>query len=175
MVKPAKRAGKALEAARPVEVIGWRETVAMPELGIAAIVAKIDTGARTSALHTDGLTPYLQDGEPWIGFRVPLRDGRSWARCAARIADQRPIKNTSGIAETRYVIETALVLGRRRWTIEVSLADRTTMALPLILGRTAIRRRRVVVDPGRSFLAGSPGRDPAGKHRQPPRRERTRP
>jgi hypothetical protein len=163
MAKPGTRPDTALPvaAARPRDVIGWRETIAMPGLGIASMTAKIDTGARTSALHAEGLAPFERDGERWIGFRVPQDDGRTWVACAARIADQRSIKNTGGIAQTRYVIETALVLGRRQWTIEVSLADRTTMALSLILGRTAIRRRRVVVDPGHSFLAGPPtGRTP---------------
>jgi hypothetical protein len=175
---------------RPRDVIGWRETVAMPDLGVAAMAAKIDTGARTSALHAEALRPVLRDGERWIRFRVPLDDGGAWVDCAARIADQRPIKNTGGIAQVRYVIDTTLVIGRHRWTIEVSLADRTEMALPLILGRTAIRRRRVLVDPGRSFLAGPPvghvrigkaasrPHEPTGAfegHRPEPHHERTKP
>lgn len=174
---------------RPRHVIGWRETVAMPDLGVAGMTAKVDTGARTSALHTEGLTPFVRDGERWIRFRVPLDDG-AWVDCAARIADQRPIKNTGGVAQVRYVIDTTLVIGRHRWTIEVSLADRTEMALPLILGRTAIRRRRVLVDPGRSFLAGPPighvrikkaasrPHEPTGAftgRRPEPRHERTKP
>jgi hypothetical protein len=152
MAKPVKRA----DTARPVHVVGWRETIALPALRIAGMTAKIDTGARTSALHAEDLAPFERDGDPWIGFRVPMAESRTWVACAARIADQRSIKNTGGIAEIRYVIETTLVIGRHRWTIEVSLANRTEMTLPLILGRTAIRRRRVVVDPGRSFLAGPP-------------------
>lgn len=152
MAKPGKRT----DTARPVHVIGWRETIALPALGIAGMTAKIDTGARTSALHAEDLAPFERDGEHWIGFRVPLDDSRAWVECAAQIADQRSIKNTGGIAQIRYVIETTLMVGRHRWTIEVSLADRTEMTLSLILGRTAIRRRRVVVDPGRSFLAGPP-------------------
>ena len=87
------------------------------------------------------------------------------ARHEARLVDQRPIKNTSGIPETRLVIETTLVLGARRWRIEASLANRENMEFELILGRTAIRRRRLLVDPGRSFLAGPPvGRPGATKH-----------
>lgn len=154
----------------------------MPDLGLAGITAKIDTGARTSALHAEDLKPHLRDGERWIEFRVPLDDRRTWVACAARITDQRPVKNTSGIPETRTMIETTLVIGHHRWTIEVSLADRTEMALPLILGRTAIRRRRVLVDPGRSFLAGPPvGRiqkknagSPLRKHRLKDHRRKPR-
>ena len=136
--------------------IGWRENVSLPELGIPSIRAKIDTGARTSALHAIDIEPFERDGELWVEFHSVLPHSPRKNRCAARVLDQREIKNTSGIAEMRYVITTTLLLGSRHWHIELSLADRGNMGFDLILGRTAIRRHAIVVDPGRSFLAGPP-------------------
>ena len=133
--------------------IGWRELVALPDLGITEMKAKIDTGARTSALNATKIDVFEKDGEEWVSFVVPRwgRDPRT-----ARLVDQRPIKNTSGIPERRMVIETTLLLGAHRWRIEASLANREKMEFDLILGRTAIRRHALLVNPGRSFLAGTP-------------------
>lgn len=150
-------------SARERQVIGWREMVGLPELGVSALRAKIDTGARTSALHAIDLKPFEKDGAQWIGFHVAQRGQPRSRRCSARVIDERQIKNTSGVSEQRYVIETLLVLGQRRWRIEVSLANREQMGFELILGRTAIRRRRLLVDPGRSFLAGPPDSTPPGQ------------
>jgi hypothetical protein len=138
--------------------IGWREMVGLPDLGIGKLKAKIDTGARTSALHAVELAPFVRDGAEWIAFTVPVSGSRRRLRSEAPVVDQRPIRNTSGVAEPRFVIETTLVLGRRHWLIEVSLANREEMEFDLILGRTAIRRHRLLVHPGRSFLAGDPMR-----------------
>lgn len=134
--------------------IGWREEVALPDLHIARLKAKVDTGARTSALHAENVERFARGGLAWVRFSVPL--AAAAGRIEAPVADEREIRNTSGQAERRIVIRTTLVLGRRRWPIEVSLADRTEMAFDLILGRTALRGRRLCVDPGRSFLAGPP-------------------
>ena len=147
--------------------IGWREMVALPDLGIARLKAKIDTGARTSALHAVELAPFVRDGAGWIAFTVPLTGTRRRLRSEAPVVDQRPIRNTSGVAEARFVIETMLVLGRRHWLIEVSLANREEMEFDLILGRTAIRRHRLLVHPGRSFLAGDPMRLRGAAARRP--------
>lgn len=136
----------------PPLLIGWREAVALPELGIARLTAKIDTGARTSALHATRIRPFDRDGARWVRFHVPHAGLARAVTCEAPLIDRREIKNTSGIPQERLVIETLLVLGGRKWRIEVSLADRGAMTNPLILGRTAIRRRRILVDAGRSFL-----------------------
>ncbi len=137
-------------------IIGWRETVGLPELGIVRLRAKIDTGARTSALHAVDLVPIERDGIPWIEFNVPLAGEPRTKRYAAPIADEREIKNTSGKPERRYVIKLVLVMGNRHWHIDVSLADREKMKFDMILGRTAIRSRKLFVDPGKSFLLGPP-------------------
>jgi hypothetical protein len=137
-------------------LIGWRERVGFPQLGLPLVEAKIDTGARTSALHATKITEFERDGAPWVRFHIP-HAGKLHARnCEAPLIDWRSIKNTSGLGQDRHVIETMLVLGTRRWRIEVSLTDRASMKLPLILGRTAIRRRAILVDAGKSYLAGAP-------------------
>ena len=137
-------------------LIGWRERIALPELGISMVQAKIDTGARTSALHATRVRRFEKDGAEWVRFHIPHASGLKARDVEAPLVDQRQIKNTSGLGEDRLVIETLLILGDRRWHIEVSLADRTTMAMPIILGRTAIRKRGILVDAGKSFLAGKP-------------------
>lgn len=155
MAKTPLRLERPSHLARPATV-GWREIVSLPDLGVSRLKAKVDTGARTSALHAVDLAPFERAGLRWIAFRVPSGGAPPQGRSEAIVVDERPIKNTSGIPETRIVIETTLVLGRRHWIIEVSLADRGEMEFDLILGRTAIRRHRLLVNPGRSFLAGEP-------------------
>jgi hypothetical protein len=141
---------------QPPMLIGWRERIALPELGISLLQAKIDTGARTSALHATRLTRFEKDGAEWVRFHIPHASGLAARDVEAPLVDRRQIKNTSGKGENRIVIETLLVLGARQWRIEVSLADRSEMAMPIILGRTAIRKRGLLVDAGKSFLAGKP-------------------
>tara|TARA_R110002124_G_scaffold62609_5_gene171093 strand:+ start:1669 stop:2130 length:462 start_codon:yes stop_codon:yes gene_type:complete len=147
---------QATQALRADKIIGWREHVGLPDLGIALLQAKIDTGARTSALHAIDLQTFDKEGECWISFHVPHRGRHKDQRQSAKILDEREIRNTSGVPEMRYVIATKLALGRRRWRIEVSLADREQMKFDLILGRTAIRRHNMLVAPGKSFLVGLP-------------------
>lgn len=146
-------------------LIGWRERIAMPELGVGLMQAKIDTGARTSALHATRLRRFERDGVEWVRFHIPHASGLTARDCEAPLVDRRAIKNTSGLGEDRLVIETLLIIGGRRWRIEVSLADRSAMAMPIILGRTAIRKRGILVDAGKSYLAGMPL--PTGDARQP--------
>ena len=137
--------------------IGWRELVDLPELGASNIRAKIDTGARTAALHAEAIETFQRDGSDWVRFILPgdnpTDDGRV---CEAPVSDVRDIKNTSGVPERRTIINTSLRLGGRRWRIDLSLANRAQMGFELILGRKSIRRRKLVVNPGRSFLAGAP-------------------
>ncbi|PWE33392.1 ATP-dependent zinc protease [Maritimibacter sp. 55A14] len=151
---PARGTGLPAAQRRPRQDIGWREDVGLPDLGISRLKAKVDTGARTSALHAENVELDERDGKLWVSFTVPHAGAAG--RVSAPVLDERDIRNTSGRPERRYVIRTALILGRRRWKIDVSLADRTEMAFDLILGRTAIRGRRISVNPGRSFLAGPP-------------------
>ena len=112
--------------------IGWREHVALPELGIHSMRAKIDTGARTSALSTSDLEQFERDGRTWVRFSLPA-GRKSKGRYEAPLADIRDIKNTGGVAETRPIIETTIVLGKRAWVIEISLADRENMQFDMIV------------------------------------------
>lgn len=138
------------------QVIGWREHIILPDFGSVELDAKIDTGARTSALHAVDLTVERRNGEEWVSFHVPYLGEPRSVRHRARIFDRRKIRNTSGIAQLRYVIRTALVLGNRQWQIEVSLTDREQMKFDMILGRTAIRHKGLLVAPGKSYLTGTP-------------------
>jgi hypothetical protein len=134
-------------------IIGWKEKVSLPDLGISQLEAKIDSGAKTSALHAVDLRPFEQDGETLISFSVPLTHHRKVVRCTVPVADQRAVKNTSGEWSTRFFIRTTLLLGSLEWLIELSLADRERMDYDIIVGRTAIKGRRILIDPQRTFLA----------------------
>lgn len=147
---------------RGAEIIGWREHVALPDFGIVDLAAKIDTGARTSALHAVDQRIVEGEGGPWVDFQVPIHNRRSSKIVRAQLIDERAIKNTGGKPEWRLIVRTLLLIGRHRWHIEVSLANRERMEFDLILGRTAIRKRGILVNPGRSFVLGrSYATDPA--------------
>ncbi len=149
-------AGRPGRTAREPVVIGWRELVSLPDLGVSDMRAKIDTGARTSAIHAENQEVFERDGRSWVRFRVPASRHHADIRLEALVKDERPIKNTSGVPERRLIIQTLLVLGRHHWHVEVSLANRANMGFDMILGRTAIRGKGVLVNPGKSFIAGEP-------------------
>ena len=147
-------AGKAKR--RPA--VGWREWAALPELGIPAIKVKVDTGARSSALHAFDVVRMDDSSGAWVEFAVhPLqRDAGETVRTRARLLDERGVRSSSGRRTFRPVITTTLVLGGASWPIELTLVRRDLMGFRMLIGREALRRR-LVVDPGRSFLAGEPG------------------
>ena len=140
----------------PLPVIGWREWLQLPDLGIERIKAKIDTGARTSALHALDLERIEVQGQPWVKFRIhPLqRDTQTTVEVTAPLVGERWVKPSTGHASMRPVIRTRAILGRRRWPIEITLVNRDVMGFRMLLGRRAIRRR-FLIDPGKSFLSGS--------------------
>jgi len=135
--------------------IGWREWVGFPEFGIERIKVKIDTGARTSALHAFRVRKTGEGDEAGVEFYLhPLQRRRKpEIRCLARIIDERVVKSSNGKSETRYVIITPMRLGDKIWPIEMTLSDRDQMGFRGLIGRTAIRGR-FLVDPGSSFLFG---------------------
>ena len=135
--------------------MGWREWVALPGLGIQRVKAKVDTGARTSALHAYDIRTRRTATGTWLRFVVhPIqREIRTEVACRARLVEERLVRSSNGRSELRPVIRTAIRVGEEEWEIDLTLTSRDVMGFRMLLGREAIRRR-YVVDPGRSYLAG---------------------
>ena len=134
---------------------GWREWVSLPSIGVGSIKAKLDTGARTSALHAFNIETYWSDGELWARFFVhpyQKNDAREIA-CDARIEDIRIVSNPGGRRQRRLVIRTDVRLGDETWPIDLSLTDRDEMGFRLLIGRTAMHGN-LIVDPDHSYLLG---------------------
>jgi len=134
-------------------MIGWREWVSLPDLGIDKIKAKVDTGARTSALHAFRVQEFTQDDATYVRFSVhPAQRKRNpEVECVALVLDRRPVTDSGGKTTQRYVIQTTVQAGSFAWPIELTLTNRDEMGFRMLLGRQAIRRR-FVVNPGRSYL-----------------------
>lgn len=140
---------------RQLLTLGWREWVALPELGLHRIKAKVDTGARTSAIHAFALRTYEQDGQERVEFRMHpnQKDNETVVVCDAAVVDKRVVSDSGGHKEDRLVIETTLVIGAHSWPIEATLTARDDMLFRMLLGRTAINKR-AVVNPARSYVVG---------------------
>ena len=136
-------------------VIGWREWVALPELKIRRIKAKIDTGARSSSLHAFDVRIFYRHAKPLVRFSVHprQRNSRKTVTAEAEVLEFRKVRTSGGEETLRPVILTDLKLLGQQWTIELTLANRDTMGFRMLLGRQAVRDR-FQVHPGRSFLAG---------------------
>lgn len=144
---------KSIRIKRRYPVIGWREWVSLPKLGIHRIKAKIDTGARTSALHAFSLQPFIEDGISKIRFDIhPFQhDITHIVTCTAVIVDRRLVTDSGGHEEERYVIQTPITIGVQSWEIEITLTERENMLFRMLLGRSALRKR-FIVNPARSFV-----------------------
>ncbi len=142
--------------AQQAVTVGWREWLSLPQLGIDRIKAKVDTGARTSAIHAFEVGPYQKDGKTWVRFGLHPNQGETdtvvW--CDAEVIDERNVTDSGGHTEKRYVILTEISLGDKTWPIEVTLTNRDNMLFRMLLGRTAMTAGNIVVNPSRSFLAG---------------------
>lgn len=134
--------------------IGWREWLILPELNVPAIKAKIDTGARTSALHAFFVEPFINDGCEMVRFGVHPLQKRLDVEivCVAPVKDFREISDSGGHREMRYVIETKVLLGESSRSIEMTLTNRDNMKFRMLLGRTAMAGLLVV--PDKSYLTG---------------------
>ncbi len=138
-------------------ILGSEEWASFPELGIPTIKARVDSGAKTSALHAVNITPFLKDGENWIKFDInPIQNNvKTIIHCEALIVDKRVVKSSSGYREQRFVIKTDLKLGDEIWPIEVTLTNRDSMGFRMLLGREAMSGR-ILVDPEQKYLLGQP-------------------
>lgn len=141
-------------------VLGWREWLALPALGIVAIRAKVDTGARSSCLHVDRQWRFTEGGVPWAGFRITtgMRGGQV-IEAMAPVHDERTVTDSGGNRSRRVFLRTLLHVGGLEREIEINLTDRRGMLFPMLLGRSAIART-FTVDPARSFLHGDPSPPP---------------
>jgi hypothetical protein len=132
--------------------LGWREWVALPDLRLT-VRAKVDTGARTSALHVDAQWRFIEGGAPWVGFRLGPEGVAGSLEAAAPIVDEREVTDSGGHTTRRVFLRTRLSLAGIERDVEMNLCHRGGMAFPMLLGRTAMARA-FTVDPARSFLHG---------------------
>lgn len=146
-----------MRSAAPGMIIGACEWVALPELGISGLRARVDTGAKSCALHAGDLELIEVDGVQRIRFRVATghREAIRWTRCESDLVSIRKVRNTSGVIEERFTIRTPLIIGCTRWDVDITLTNREKMRYRMLLGRSAMKNR-VLVDPARTFLQGRP-------------------
>jgi len=132
-------------------IVGWNEWVQLPDLNISALRAKVDTGAKTSALHAERIT--VADGIVSFETSVDPANPDQTIACSAPIFDQRQVTNSGGQSDMRYVIQTTLMLGPLKRTIEMTLKDRSRMRFRMLLGREAFEPG-MLVDPTAQYLQG---------------------
>ncbi|OGT44652.1 MAG: hypothetical protein A3F42_08015 [Gammaproteobacteria bacterium RIFCSPHIGHO2_12_FULL_37_34] len=144
---------KLIKPIKKYPIIGWREWVTLPELGINKIKAKVDTGARTSALHAFSLKPFVENGKNKISFDIhPLQHNTDQiVTCVAEVIDKRLVTDSGGHTEARYVIHTPIIIAGQKWAVEITLTERENMLFRMLLGRSALRKR-FIVNPSRSFI-----------------------
>jgi hypothetical protein len=140
---------------RELPTIGWREWASLPELGIPAIKTKVDTGARTSALHAFRLREWRLNGDAWVSFEVhpEQRSLRGAIAVECPVSGWRRVRSSNGLVQHRPVIRTTIGLVGHLWPVDITLTNRDEMGFRMLIGRAAIRQR-FVVDPGRSFVGG---------------------
>lgn len=140
-------------------IIGWREWVDLPDLGIKNIKAKVDTGARSSSLHAFDVEEFEKNGDKWVKFNVHPEQRNNDIEIAteSKILEYRSVRSSSGKASLRPVIVTAVALLGIQWPVELTLANRDEMGFRMLLGREAYRGR-FLVDAGRSYFSGKPKR-----------------
>jgi len=142
-----------MSLSKQLPLIGWREVITLPNLNIPAIKVKIDTGARSSALHAYDIEHYQEAGVEMIRFWVHPRQRNTEysVQAQAKLLEMRKVRNSGGIAQLRPVVETVVELGERTWSIELTLTNRDVMGFRMLLGRQAVRNQ-FLIDPGQSYL-----------------------
>ena len=155
---PQSAAPKPRKRLKEPQIIGWCELVDLPEFSLLGLHAKIDTGAATSSLHAVSIKAFDREGEPWVSFTVPRSPEHGARRCEAKVAMRKSIKSSNGRAQMRYVVETPMQLGPLLWVGYITLANRQSMAFPVLIGRRALRRG-FLVNSARRWLLGEPARE----------------
>lgn len=136
--------------------IGWYEPVELKALGLPPIMAKIDTGAKTSALHAFRVEVFEKSGVKWVAFSIhPFRHSSQTVDCEAEVIDYRAVTDSGGHREKRYVIKTPVTLGDRCWPIEITLTNRDNMSFRMLLGRSALKPA-FLVNPAKKCLSIKP-------------------
>lgn len=146
---------KPMKPPQPLLIIGWLECISLPDLGLQDFAVKVDTGAKTTALHAEEIETFQRAGAKWVRFRSPDIPGTPPRICEFPVFTKRAITNTSGTPESRIVIRTPMRLAGRTWNIDISLTDRGTMRFPLILGRRALRHKNIAVHTRHTYLVSS--------------------
>jgi len=140
-----------------LSVIGLREWINLPELGMVGLRAKIDTGASTSCLHASDIQPFQRDGEDWVRFTAHLGTlVQRRHRCEAQLVTLKNIKSSTGHVQSRYVIRTHMALGDRLWPVEFTLTCRKTMRYRVLLGSKALVAGQLVVNPALTYVQDKP-------------------
>ena len=139
---------------RRKQTVGWREWASLPEMGIPAIKIKIDTGAKTSALHAFDLETFTQDGKDQVRFNIhPLQRNDTLIKSyTAPIVSEKTVKSSNGQKERRITIRTPIVIGDKQWDIDITLTNRDIMNYRMLLGRGAMGK--LIVEPAKSFCRG---------------------
>lgn len=137
-------------------IVGSEEWFSLPDLNIPAIKVRVDSGAKTSALHAEQITPFEKNGENWVRFTVnPIQNNqKSVIKCEAKIVDKRIVKSSSGYRESRYVVKTTLCVADEQWAIEITLTNRDSMGFRMLLGREAMSGK-IIVDPEVTYKFGT--------------------
>jgi hypothetical protein len=154
---PPERARPKKRRSSATVEIGWCEMVDIPSLGLTAVHAKMDTGAATSSIHATRVKPIIRDGKDCVEFWFRLNAGEKPKRFEAPVLDRRLVRSSNGEAQERYVIAAQFCFGKICWNGQLTLANRRSMAFPLLIGRRALKRG-FLVNSGRRWVLGKPAK-----------------
>lgn len=138
-------------------VVGVLELCNLPELSIADLNIRVDTGAATSSLHVDNIEEFKKNGKTWVSFDIhpDIHDVNEIERREVKVQAMRKVKSSTATEERRYFIETPIEMAGMKWDIQITLTDRSEMTYLMLLGREAMKGK-FVVDPACEYLLRQP-------------------